>query len=87
MMDQVTNLLEQYNIPVSIMSQIQEKLSNGFQISDVISIINDNKDSIQNSPELLSKLEGMGGVAGIVGGFKEGGISSALDQAKGMFGL
>ena len=87
MIEQITKLLEQYNIPSDVMSSITEKLQDGFQISDVISIVNDNKDSIQNSPELLSKLEGIGGVAGIVGGFKEGGIGGVFDQAKGMLGL
>jgi hypothetical protein len=51
--------------------KFQKKLYNGFQISDVISIVNDNKDSIQNSPELLSKLEGIGGAVGLVDGLKK----------------
>lgn len=87
MLEQLTKLLEQYNVPTDIIVDIKEKLSDGFQLDDVIQLISENKDKIENQDELIQKLNDMGGASGIINSLKDGEAGDALNKAKGMLGL
>jgi hypothetical protein len=87
MIEQITSLLEKNGVSVDIITAIKSELADGFQISDVVNVLQNHKDSIPNHEELLSQVQGLGGVSDILDKAKDSGAGGLLDKAKGFLGM
>ena len=89
MLDQITKILEKYNVPTNLVSEVTDIFKDGFQMDDVKKVYEliKNNDEIQNSDEIINDIKSNLSPDGAIDDLKSGDVGGALDKAKGMLGM
>lgn len=89
MIEQITALLEKFNVPTNIIDMIKDKVGDNLDINQVVEIVEEHKDKIPDSVPLISSLKSMDltNLSGSAEDVAKEGLGGLADKAKGMLGM